>query len=857
MNIVSLALCLCGFSTFEFTPQDPIAHWQFSADRYQSGQFQTLAGPWIARVESDPAWLGTVGEDSASAMLFESGTSGMQLAAAVSLKELPSKKLSVAAWVALDQAGDWGGFVSCIQDNGSHERGWVLGNRGRKFCFAVATASSQKLNYMTGDKNLVLGRWAHIVGVYDGRSQRLYVDGEMVAEAKERASSILYDPTHELVLGAYKDSNENYPMVGAFWEARIYDRALSTKQIKKLFREGRDRLPPIKGTRATQGATAPDIGELQPKVNRAIDDGVHWLLNRQNRDGSWNERTTQYRNGITSLCALALLKSGVPSNHPAIQNAKRFLLQVQPRYTYSAALQLMFFAELRDTTVHAAAEDAVQLLLSWEKRSPRGAWGYPNGPADLSNTQFAALGLWAAERMNIKLPDKLWVNMVETTVRYYMKGREIVEVVQKDGRRLKKEIEGFAYFANDTQYPAYGGMVVAGLGVIGLAEQVGTKLPADLKRQTEKAKERALGWLTHYFRVDAVPGYPERLQYFLYGLERVGSLLDMHTFGPHEWYREGAAYLVKTQQNDGSWYHTEYGTHYECATGFALLFLTRATSPTTSSEAPRNPRTGVYELKEGAVHLRATGLQPLTVWVTGVVRPDGQPVDQAREPEAQISQVSYLLNGELAGIVTAEESSDERFATKLPIPVPGNYVLMVEVTCQDGEQIYSDALQMSIERSAEAFQRQALALRGQNLLALMQPQVEVSSTKGPNWAGEQAIDLFQGTAWVHAKEDPAPWIRFLCARSVKARRLVLSPADAKPIHANRASHIQKVRIILNDDVDEAIVADWPVDPLAECVIPLPGRTGVRSLQIEILQESSANTKWQKESGFAEVGLFLQ
>ena len=65
-----------------------------------------------------------------------------------------------------------------------------------------------------------------------------------------------------------------------------------------------------------------------------------------------------------------------------------------------------------------------------------------------------------------------------------------------------------------------------------------------------------------------------RLLYHLYALERAGDLTGDSLAG-HDWYREGAAYLLGTQRDDGSW---DDGSDTPVpGTCFALLFLGRAT----------------------------------------------------------------------------------------------------------------------------------------------------------------------------------------------------------------------------------------------------------------------------------------
>ena len=60
-------------------------------------------------------------------------------------------------------------------------------------------------------------------------------------------------------------------------------------------------------------------------------------------------------------------------------------------------------------------------------------------------------------------------------------------------------------------------------------------------------------------------------------LERVGDLLRVHLIGGHDWYHEGARYLLDHQVADGRWYdvHTHKPINL-LNTCFALLFLEKA-----------------------------------------------------------------------------------------------------------------------------------------------------------------------------------------------------------------------------------------------------------------------------------------
>ena len=72
-----------------------------------------------------------------------------------------------------------------------------------------------------------------------------------------------------------------------------------------------------------------------------------------------------------------------------------------------------------------------------------------------------------------------------------------------------------------------------------------------------------------------------RHRYYLYGLERVGGLLDQKMIGPYNWYEAGAQNLTSSQGGGGEWSN-------ETETCYALLFLNKATASSTggSVKAP-------------------------------------------------------------------------------------------------------------------------------------------------------------------------------------------------------------------------------------------------------------------------------
>ena len=79
------------------------------------------------------------------------------------------------------------------------------------------------------------GQWYHLVGTYDGNFIRFYVDGELI-NTHLSVGTVDYTPTpNNLFIGRYLDDDEDYKFDGEIDEVRIYNKSLSSDEIKRIY----------------------------------------------------------------------------------------------------------------------------------------------------------------------------------------------------------------------------------------------------------------------------------------------------------------------------------------------------------------------------------------------------------------------------------------------------------------------------------------------------------------------------------------------------------------------------------------------------------------------------------------------
>jgi hypothetical protein len=274
------------------------------------------------------------------------------------------------------------------------------------------------------------------------------------------------------------------------------------------------------------------------------------------------------------LCTLALLNSGVDVDDPVVRQSLTYLRGLELEKTYTVSLQTM---------VLAAAEPKKDMVLigrnvRWLEQNQikegprRGAWSYPGPGGDNSNAQFAVLALYDAQRAGAQVSRETW------------------ELAYDYWRRTQNDDGSWGYVPGNS---GTGSMTCAGIGGLAICAAALESGDAAVENgrvvccrphQDDHKLDMAINWLASRFSVARNPqagGGQSALYYYLYGLERAGRLTARRFIGEHDWYREGAEFLVRDQDSlshfwQGGWYAE---TNPHISTAMALLFLSKGRRP--------------------------------------------------------------------------------------------------------------------------------------------------------------------------------------------------------------------------------------------------------------------------------------
>ena len=393
---------------------------------------------------------------------------------------------------------------------------------------------------------------------------------------------------------------------------------------------------------ALAGAAQDHPGVDSAKVDAAIKKGVAYLKSAGS-PSAYGANAPWHVPDSDELILYTYLHAGVSSSDPAFKKLFGKVMKTPFHKIYKACLQAMLLEELDRVRYQKRIYFCAQFIVDNQCKNGQWAYGKPHpalrdvpsmdvpppavasrgsrsggiidfgakAPAarpekpkvkrrlavkrtrtgeargDNSNSQYAALGIRACQDSGVLVPKE--------TILLARKWWETTGVTDTDGggrkavatgRGVSAVPMGWGYRPWEPAKP-YASMTAGAVGACIIYDHY---LKKDWKR--DPVVNGGLAWLAKDFSVSknwggrvhyGTGGTSAMLYYYLYALERVGVLADVLKVGTHDWYREGANFILGKQRDDGSWLSGTNDSKAAWDTCFAILFLKRATRPMVAS----------------------------------------------------------------------------------------------------------------------------------------------------------------------------------------------------------------------------------------------------------------------------------
>ncbi|MEZ4753439.1 MAG: hypothetical protein R3A13_03905 [Bdellovibrionota bacterium] len=363
---------------------------------------------------------------------------------------------------------------------------------------------------------------------------------------------------------------------------------------------------------AIQANTAEKVTEKD--IEKAVSKGIEYLksearklLKANNRRGRDTELSSPSSPSEAAFLAASLAKAGVKPTDSIFRQLIDFAENYLPfenttkreyNLTYGVSCLLIAYEaaytkpneKFDIDSVPSKAQRNLSYSISrcteWliKNQDISGGWGYPSnwdaGAPDLSNTQFAAMGLRSALSLEQKIPSLTYKKMADYALTLQADvGDEIDLINENDTQQTtntgaattgkKVTVRGWRYMpirsARSSQSSTAAGIFIVATALEGLisnsrtAESSTSSLPSSLEAEYRTKLEDSiysgLGWLQLYFRVDKNLG-EENNQWHLYSLastERAMTMVGRSYIGAVDWSNEIKSVLLKQQNSNGSW----------------------------------------------------------------------------------------------------------------------------------------------------------------------------------------------------------------------------------------------------------------------------------------------------------------
>jgi hypothetical protein len=141
-----------------------------------------------------------------------------------------SSTITVEAWVKYNAQGGYNARAYSVITCKGYPWTWLLEDQSGQFNFRISTSVNSDSN-VNSSYSHGLNTWNHVVGTYDGTSQKIYVDG--VLRNTVSLTGTINTSSNDALVGLYNYGD--YCLTGNVGAVRVYNKALSAVEVAQNY----------------------------------------------------------------------------------------------------------------------------------------------------------------------------------------------------------------------------------------------------------------------------------------------------------------------------------------------------------------------------------------------------------------------------------------------------------------------------------------------------------------------------------------------------------------------------------------------------------------------------------------------
>jgi len=246
----------------------PVGDWIFVPHYTLDGNAKNYPGPKTEAPQSPFAKVSTLSYP----LIFHGEEPTQRIADFLEEEKLPQQAFSVELWLLDHVNQPVGALVTEKGRNANEEPAWLLGYYENDVIFTLVTEEAPTGTILNAQASKPWKRyWHHVVGVYDGNSMQLYLNGEKAGSTPVKSRNDEQSEKTALELAAYMNHEPYMDLENLVRSLRIYDYAIGEVQVQQRFEALKKQVE--------NGILYPDLFHFNagPYLNYATPESIHLL----------------------------------------------------------------------------------------------------------------------------------------------------------------------------------------------------------------------------------------------------------------------------------------------------------------------------------------------------------------------------------------------------------------------------------------------------------------------------------------------------------------------------------------------------------------------------------------------------